>query len=45
MTRILCELVIICAWCGKHLGTKPGGDGVTHGICADCAKTLKGGGK
>jgi len=27
-----------CAWCGKALGSKPGGgtEGVTHGICAEC---------
>lgn len=32
---------VVCAWCGKSLGTvdDPGGEGgVSHGICADCAK-------
>lgn len=28
----------ICAWCGKDMGTKEGGDGTTHGICPECAE-------
>ncbi len=28
---------IICGWCGKHLGTKPG-EGVSHGICEACKR-------
>jgi hypothetical protein len=27
---------IVCAWCGKHLGTKPGKDETSHGLCAEC---------
>lgn len=34
-------MTIICAWCGDNLGTKPGGNGETHGICPDCADTLR----
>jgi hypothetical protein len=30
-------MMIICAWCGRALGKKPGaGDQVSHGICPDC---------
>ena len=29
------EMKIVCAWCGKPMGEKPG-VGVSHGICADC---------
>lgn len=28
---------IICSWCKKFLGHKPG-EGVTHGICDKCYK-------
>ena len=28
----------ICAWCGKHLGTREWGEGITHGICTECSK-------
>lgn len=34
-------MTIICAWCGANLGTKPGGDGETHGICGDCSDRLR----
>ncbi len=29
---------VVCAYCGRDLGTKPGGadDDVSHGICDDC---------
>ena len=27
-----------CAWCEADLGERPGGEGVTHGICAPCAE-------
>lgn len=27
---------VICAWCGADLGTKPGRDGVSHGMCSAC---------
>ena len=32
----------LCAWCGKELGEKPGGepDDVTHGICKKCMEKL-----
>lgn len=30
----------ICAWCDKELGEKPGGDGISHGICPSCSKDL-----
>ena len=31
-------LTVICAWCGKDMGTKPGQGqtGITHGICDEC---------
>lgn len=31
---------ILCAWCGKEMGTKPGlgVEGVSHTICQDCLK-------
>ena|SRR3989339_1618123 len=34
------ELQRVCAWCGKHMGTKPsrGGVGITSGICKNCQK-------
>ncbi|HSH69485.1 MAG TPA: hypothetical protein VK997_06180 [Deferrisomatales bacterium] len=31
-------LSVICAWCGTSLGAKPGGEGVSHGICPPCAR-------
>lgn len=34
---------IKCAWCGKHLGEKPGESEVvvtSHGICDDCLAFL-----
>ena len=32
------QIVVICAWCGKVQGTKPGlgQSGVSHGICPEC---------
>ena len=30
------DLHRICAWCGKDMGMKPGGEGVTHGMCDEC---------
>ena len=33
---------VVCAWCGKDLGIKPGSDEkVSHGICTECAKGLE----
>jgi len=34
---------VVCAWCGKHLGTKPGDAAlsVSHSICEDCARMLR----
>ena len=30
-------MTVVCAWCSRVLGTKPGPAGsVTHGICTDC---------
>ncbi len=29
-------MTVVCAWCGKDLGTKPGPDEVSHGICGAC---------
>lgn len=31
---------IVCAWCGREMGTKPGEgiEGTSHGICEDCAR-------
>jgi len=32
---------VVCAWCGKDLGEKPGPTGkVSHGICEDCHKVV-----
>lgn len=33
-------MLVVCAWCGRVLGTKPslGQSGVSHGICLDCEK-------
>ncbi len=33
----------ICGWCGKHLGWKDGQgvQGISHGICNNCAKTMR----
>ena len=35
-------ITVVCAWCGKHLGTKPGDAflPVSHSICSDCARKL-----
>jgi hypothetical protein len=35
-------IVVLCAWCGKHLGTKDGQgvSGVSHGMCQDCARAF-----
>lgn len=32
------EIAVICAWCGKEIGRKPGlGEtGISHGICDEC---------
>ena len=37
------SIQIVCAWCGKHLGTKPGDAAlpVSHSICSDCAGKLR----
>jgi hypothetical protein len=34
-------LKIVCAWCGKVMGYKEGGDGITHGMCADCYAAME----
>ena len=35
-------LRVICAWCGKDLGTKDGEgtSGISHGICKECADRM-----
>ena len=35
------SLLRVCGWCRKYMGWKPGGNGVTHGICTPCLKKLK----
>ena len=30
----------ICSWCGKDMGSKPGGAGTTDGICESCKAKL-----
>ena len=38
------KLKVICAWCGKFMGTKEGGNStkeITHSICCECSKKLK----
>ena len=34
------SIKIICAWCGKDLGTKEGESGgtISHGICPECVR-------
>jgi hypothetical protein len=34
------KITILCAWCGKEMGEKPGEghEGVSHGICPECLK-------
>ena len=36
------EIVVICGWCGKEMGRKPGlGEtGVSHGICDECKQEV-----
>jgi hypothetical protein len=41
MRWVFNELKRICAWCKKDMGSKPGGDGITHGICDDCVKKIE----
>lgn len=31
-------IIIVCAYCQKRIGTKEGGEGVSHGACPDCHK-------
>lgn len=35
---------IVCAWCGKDMGEKPPFEdkSVTHGMCPECYKKVKG---
>jgi len=33
-------LQVLCAWYGASLGEKPGGDGVSHGVCPACLEKL-----
>jgi hypothetical protein len=32
---------VVCAWCGKHIGWKLFGSGISHGICKECAKRME----
>lgn len=35
------EARVECAWCGKYLGDKEiKGDGISHGMCPDCAERM-----
>lgn len=39
MSEVLSQFEILirtCAWCGKFLGKKLGGQGTTHGMCQSC---------
>ncbi len=38
------EIIVICAWCGKEMGRKPGlgQTGVSHGICPECQQKWEG---
>ena len=40
-------LKIVCAWCGKDMGSKDGEgqEGITHSICPDCKKEYFGNNK
>lgn len=30
----------VCAWCKKYMGEKPGGPGISHGICDECQEII-----
>lgn len=36
--QLVTVIKIVCAWCGKDMGTKDGKgvEGITHGICPEC---------
>lgn len=34
------SMLRFCAWCTGFMGSKPG-EGVTHGICPECAEKVK----
>ena len=34
-------LIVICAWCGRGLGTRIDGLGISHGCCPKCADKLR----
>lgn len=36
LDRLIEEMTVVCAWCGRSIGTQPG-SGVSHGICTECA--------
>ncbi len=38
------EMMVICAWCGKKMGSKPGlgQTGVSHGLCPECQQKWEG---
>lgn len=33
-------LSIICSYCRKDMGTKEGGDGITHSCCPECLSVV-----
>ncbi|MCK9597605.1 MAG: hypothetical protein M0R06_01115 [Sphaerochaeta sp.] len=41
--ELLETIEIVCAWCGKPMGSKPGDGqtGVSHGICPECVTAMK----
>jgi len=34
-------MTIVCSWCGKTIGKKKKGKGISHGICKECAKKIE----
>jgi len=35
------QMLIICSWCHKVIGVKPGPDGmITHTICPECERKM-----
>jgi len=40
-------IIVICAWCGKHMGTKDAGNLkpdtrlISHSICPSCAERVE----
>jgi NMD protein affecting ribosome stability and mRNA decay len=34
-------ITVICAWCGREIGHKEGGEGISHGLCRECYEVLE----